>query len=151
MRFPSAITEANPVWEEQRQAGYHSAFRFPFHGKVTPEQRRALADQLLTLPMTSVLFLKHLEEVVIEVDALDHASSRQWLLERHGVTETGVVRCGGLSDSGLYRVDLVNRDGDGDRYWVAHNADVAISRRPQQPHWAGLGRSEYLRGLGGRA
>lgn len=145
MRFPSAIPEAHPVWVELRSAGFHSAFRFPFHGKVTAEQKSALANQLLTLPMTTVLFLKNLEEVVIEVKTSEAHSERQWLLERHRVTEAGVELCGGLTESGLFRVDLVNRDGDGDRYWVAHNADVEIGDHRDGltgPAWEGVDISE---------
>lgn len=141
MRFPSAIYEAHPDWEQLRMDGFHSAFRFPFHGNVTSAQRAALANQLLTLPMTSVLFLKHLEEVVIEVDTSGEHSERQWLLERHRVTRAGVEPCGGLTESGLFRVDLVNRDGDGDRYWIAHNADVLIGEHRDGltgPAWEGV-------------
>jgi hypothetical protein len=141
MRFPSAVTRAQPMWRDLRAAGFHSAFRFPFHDKVTSEQKTALANQLLTLPMTSVLFLKHLEEVVIEVDTLVEHADRQWLLERHRVTENGLEDSGGLTRSGLYRVDLVNRDGYGDRYWIAHNDDVRIDEHRDGltgPAWDGV-------------
>lgn len=145
MRFPSAIGGEHPTWRELRSEGFHSAFRFPFHGKVTAEQKAALANQLLTLPMTSVLFLKHLEEVVIEVNTSTQADEREWLVERHRVTGAGVGRCGGLTESGLFRVDLVNRDGEGDRYWVAHNADVRIGGHRDGltgPAWEGVDISE---------
>lgn len=141
MRFPSKISDTHPVWQSLRNEGYHSAFRFPFHAGVTHQQRAALAEQLLSLPMTSVLFLKHLEEVVIEVATPAEELSRQWLLERHQVTPDGVVPCGGLTKTGLYRVDLVNRDGVGDRYWVAHNADVRIGDHRDGltgPAWEGV-------------
>ncbi|NHW46092.1 DUF3883 domain-containing protein [Paenarthrobacter sp. MSM-2-10-13] len=126
MRFPWAIAEVHKTWDELRAAGYHSAFRFPFHERVSSEQKAALAHQLLNLPMTSVLFLKHLEEVVIEVVTSSEESGRQWLLERHRVTSAGVERCVGLTESGLFRVDVVNREGAGDRYWVAHDGNVRI-------------------------
>ena len=141
MRFPSKITDPHAAWQTLRGEGYHSAFRFPFHDGVTLEQKAALAEQLLSLPMTSVLFLKHLEEVVIEVAMSSRDSSRQWLLERHRVTEDGVVPCGGLTETGLFRVDLVNREGVGDRYWVAHNADVRIGSHREGltgPAWEGV-------------
>ncbi len=141
MRFPSKIDDPHPVWQSLRNQGYHSAFRFPFHAGVTHQQSAALAEQLLSLPMTSVLFLKHLEEVVIEVATSAEESSRQWLLERHQVTVDGVVPCGGLTETGLFRVDLVNRDGIGDRYWVAHNADVRIGDHRDGltgPAWEGV-------------
>jgi len=141
MRFPSKITDPHPVWQSLRDEGYHSAFRFPFHDGVAEEQRAALADQLLSLPMTSVLFLKHLEEVVIEVATSSKESVRHWLLERHKVTPDGVVPCGGLTETGLFRVDLVNRDGDGDRYWVAHDSDVHIGAHRDGltgPAWEGV-------------
>lgn len=145
MRFPSQIAEGKAEWEELQRAGFHSAFRFPFDARVTSDQRHTLATQLLTLPMTSVLFLKHLEEVVIEVDMTGQIGKREWLLERHRVTLSGVQPCVALVDSGLFRVDLINGDGDGDRYWVAHNADVAIGEHREGltgPAWEGVDVSE---------
>lgn len=141
MRFPSAIAEMHKTWHGLQAAGYHSAFRFPFHTRVSAGQRAALAHQLLTLPMTSVLFLKHLEEVVIEVATSSEESDRQWLLERHRVTSAGVERCSGLTESGLFRVDLVNREGAGDRYWVAHDGNVSIGDHRDGltgPAWEGV-------------
>jgi hypothetical protein len=145
MRFPSTITTDYPVWREFREDGFHSAFRFPFHAKVTSEQRAALAHQLLTLPMTSVLFLKHLEEVVIEVQTSAEPGERQWLVERHRVTGEGVESCGGMTESGLFRVDLVNHDDVGERFWVAHNAEVLIREHRDGlagPAWEGVDISE---------
>lgn len=141
MRFPSAIAEVQQSWHQLQADGYHSAFRFPFHQRVSSVQKAALAHQLLTLPMTSVLFLKHLEEVVIEVATSSEESERQWLLERHRVTSAGIERCGGLTESGLFRVDLVNREGEGDRYWVAHDGNVRIGDHRDGltgPAWEGV-------------
>lgn len=145
MRFPSLIVEHQAAWDELREAGFHSAFRFPFDARVTEAERHALATQLLTLPMTSVLFLKHLEEVAIVVDVGGNRSERQWLLERHKVTQSGLEVCAGLTGSGLYRVDLVSADTDGERYWLAHNGDVAIGEHRDGlngPAWEGVGVSE---------
>lgn len=141
MRFPWAIAEGHETWDQLRAAGYHSAFRFPFHERVSSEQKAALAHQLSNLPMTSVLFLKHLEEVVIEVATSSEESDRQWLLERHRVTSSGVERCVGLTESGLFRVDLVNREGKGDSYWIAHDGNVRIGGHRDGltgPAWEGV-------------
>lgn len=145
MRFPSLLNSPHVYWEELRRRGFNTAFRFPFTERVTEEQRALLAEQLLTLSTTSVLFLKHLEEVVIEVDTTANVDDRQWLLERHRVTPESFVRCGSLVESGLYRVDLVNRHGDGDSYWIAHNADVHIGDHRDGlsgPAWEGVDFSE---------
>ncbi len=141
MRFPAPMEHEHETWRELQSAGFHTAFRFPFSGRITEQQRATLAQQLLTLPMTSVLFLKRLEEVVIEVTTSNEQSYRQWLLERHRVTGTGAERCYGLEQTGLYRVDLVNRDGEGDAYWVAHNDGVRIGSHRDGlsgPAWDGV-------------
>ena len=145
MRFPTAITADHPVWRGFREDGFHSAFRFPFHAKVTSDQRAALAYQLLTLPMTSVLFLKHLEEVVIDVQTSAEQEGRQWLLERYRMTSAGAKPCEGMIESGLYRVDLVNQSDVGERYWVAHNSEVLIGEHRDGlagPAWDGVDISE---------
>lgn len=141
MRFPAVIDQPHSTWHELRRAGYRSAFRFPFRRGASADQKTALADQLLSLPMTSVLFLKHLEEVLIEVQNVSRVADRQWLLERHRVTGSGIEACGGLTESGLFRVDLVDRDGASDRYWVAHDGDVPIGGRRDGlsgPAWEGV-------------
>lgn len=141
MRFPSSIAHHDATWGDLQSDGFRTAFRFPFHDRITNDQLAALARQLLTLPMTSVLFLKHLEEVVIEVDTSSENADRQWLLERHRVSDGSIERCNGLDRTGLYRVDLVNKDGEGDRYWVAHNADVQIGDHRDGlsgPAWDGV-------------
>lgn len=141
MRFPSVIGEHCADWQELKSAGFRTAFRFPLSERVTEQQVAALASQLLTLPPTSILFLKHLEEVVIEVETSAKSADRQWLLERYRVTGADVEPCGGLARSGLYRVDLVNRDGEGDRFWVAHNGDVRIGSHRDGltgPAWDGV-------------
>lgn len=145
MRFPTAISADDAVWTEFHKGGFRSAFRFPFHERVTDEQREALALQLLSLPMTSVLFLKHLEEVVIEVDVGGRRRERQWLLDRRRFLNGDFATCDGLTESGLYRVDLVNRDGDGDRYWMAHDSEVTIGPNRDGlsgPAWDGIEVSE---------
>ena len=135
MRFPALLDDPHPGWQGLREQGFHTAFRFPFHSRIGVEQRAALAEQLLTLPTTSVLFLKHLEEVVIEVRLGDRVDDRQWLVERGRVRESGarLEPCGGLTESGLYRVDIVGRDEKDHRFLVAHDADVEIG-----DHRAGL-------------
>ena len=142
MRFPSSITSLNADWNDLKSAGFRTAFRFPFHERIANDGQRAiLARQLLTLRMTSVLFLKHLEEVVIEIDTSTDNADRQWLLERHRVSNGTVKPCNGLHLTGLYRVDLVNKDGQGDRYWVAHNSEVAIGEHRDGlsgPAWDGV-------------
>jgi hypothetical protein len=141
MRFPSSVMEIDPRWRDLQAAGFRTAFRFPFHDRISKDQLAALAHQLLTLPMTSVLFLKHLEEVVIELDTSTTDAGRQWLLERHRVSDGAIERCNGLDQTGLYRVDLVNKDGEGDRYWVAHNAEVEIGDHRDGlsgPAWDGV-------------
>ena len=126
MRFPAPVDVDQPEWQALRGQGFHTAFRFPFHDKLSNEQKSALAHQLLSLSRSTVLFLKHLEEVVIEVRTADVVADRQWLLERHRVSPEGLTLCDGLAESGLYRVDLVDREGEGEGYWIAHDGEVEI-------------------------
>lgn len=145
MRFPRAIDMRQVRWRDLQRDGFRTAFRFPFRKGFTSGQVAALAHQLLTLPATSVLFLKHLEDVLIQVDTAGEKAERQWLLERHRVTENGIESCSGMERSGLYRVDLVDKDEGGDRYWVAHNDEVAIGSHRDGlsgPAWDGVDLTE---------
>ena len=146
MRFPAAIETPHPVWLGWQAKGFHCAFRFPFRPGFGPDQRLTLADQLLTLPTTSVLFLKHLEEITIEVDTSPRHERREWQVERSRATNAGEVRCGGITESGIFRVDLLSLADEAiDSYWVAHDANVPIGAYRDGltgPAWDGVGFSE---------
>ncbi len=129
MRFPALLPAADE-WRQLQEQGYNTAFRFVLREEVTDEDRRELAQQMLALPSTSVLFLKHLEEVRIQVETSGRREERLWLLERSLLADPGTAggtpqRVRGLDASGLYRVDLLERDRSW-RYLVAHDRDVVI-------------------------
>jgi hypothetical protein len=63
MRLPAAVTLEDSYWIEQHGEGIRTLFRFPLRDDLTDERWRGLADRLLHLPITSILFLKHLERV----------------------------------------------------------------------------------------
>ena len=67
MRFPWPV-ETCPEWEDARERGYQTLFRFRFDTRVGAERRARLAEDLLNLPVTTILFLKHLEVLEIHVD-----------------------------------------------------------------------------------
>jgi hypothetical protein len=146
MRFPAAIETPHRVWLDWQAQGFRCAFRFPFRAGFGPDQRVTLADQLLTLPTTSVLFLKHLEEITIEVDTSARHERREWQVERSRVTDVGEVRCGGITESGIFRVDLLSLADEAiDSYWVAHDANVPIGAHRDGltgPAWDGVSFSE---------
>lgn len=147
MRFPSGKFEHHPGWEALRDVEhYSSAFRFPFKAGTTLKQRQHLADQLLAFPMSSVLFLKHLEEVVIDVNLEGRTGRREWLIERSRVLESGEVsRCAGLTSAGLYRIELLDKDGDNHAYWIAHDPNLEIGKFRDGlsgPAWDGVDLTE---------
>ena len=55
------------------------AFRFPFADDLGEDQRSSLADLLLDLPLTTVLFLKHLERVEVEIRKQARQSPGKWI------------------------------------------------------------------------
>jgi hypothetical protein len=145
MRFPERIDQPSARWEAFRREGFHTAFCFPFHDRIAPEHRHSLADRLLTLPVTTVLFLKHLENVRVIVEQRSRQLSREWLVERKKWTGDGWSSCTGFLDSGLYIVDVVRDDDNSRSFLVAHNADVEIGDHRgglSGPAWDGVGLSE---------
>lgn len=127
MRFPARIDEPSGRWEDFRRQGFNTAFRFPFHDRIALEHRHGLADRLLTLPVTTVLFLKHLESISVVVDQGSRQLSREWLVERKKWTGDEWSTCTGFLESGLYIVDIVSDEEDESRsFLVAHDAEVEI-------------------------
>lgn len=145
MRFPERIDQASPRWEAFRGEGFRTAFRFPFHDRLEPEHRQGLADRLLTLPVTTVLFLKHLEHIRVVVDQGSRQLTREWLVERKQWTGAEWTRCTGLHASHLYTVDIVSDDGESWSFLVAHDAEVEIGTHRaglSGPAWDGVELSE---------
>lgn len=146
MRFPERIEQAPARWETFRSEGFHTAFCFPFHDRFAREHRYELAELLLTLPVTTVLFLKHLENIRVVVDQSARQVTREWLVERKKWTNDEWSNCTGLLDSGLYNVDIVTDDDEDSRsFLVAHDADVEIGDHRgglSGPAWDGVELSE---------
>lgn len=147
MRFPAAISapHADPDWVALEADGMNTAFKFPFRGKLTPDHRRTLADRLLTLPLTTVLFLKHLESVVVEVDQTGRSKRREWLIERQVRRHGEWARVSGFGGTEIYRVAVTSSDGDQAAFLVAHDDGVEIGENRvglSGPAWEGVEMTE---------
>lgn len=135
MRFPWVLDLPPPEWLRYRQEGFNTLFRFPFRAGLADDRRALVADMLLSLPVTSILFLKHLEQVDVEIDADGRSERFTWQLRRERRAPDGGWRaCSGLADSGVHRISIATHvPGEAWSFLLAHNADVAIG-----DHRAGL-------------
>ena len=129
MRFPSAILASDERWSNYAADGFNTAFCFPFRDSLDAESRVAVADELMRLPLTTVLFLKHLETVEVRVEQGDRREVRTWLVERERADDTGSAwaRCTGFRGSGVYRVSVAS-DEEVATFLIAHDEDIAIGR-----------------------
>src|SRR5207248_6299522 len=87
MRFPARLSEASSQWSTYQAEGFNTAFRFPFKETIGGEHRAAVADLLLGLPLTTVLFLKHLDEIVVRVEQRARHAHRIWRVRREQFDE----------------------------------------------------------------
>jgi hypothetical protein len=146
MRFPGEVTGTPARWHTLRERGFNTVFHLPFAARMDVGQRRALADRLLQLPLTTVLFLKHLEEIEVTVDQRGRQERRVWRVEREQRTGAGAWRgVTGLSETGIYRVAVTASRGDERVFLVAHDADVEIGAHRSGlsgPAWEGVERTE---------
>lgn len=147
MRFPSAIddADADARWRGLRADAFNTAFAFPFRSDLDPDQRASLAERLLSLPLTTVLFLKHLESVVVEIDQTGRSERREWTVRREILDGDRWVPVPGLGGSGLYRVTVSSTDQDRATFYIAHDANVAIGSNRvglSGPAWEGVDLTE---------
>jgi hypothetical protein len=146
MRFPVPVAESHPRWAAYAAEGFNTAFRFPFRPGLDPEARVAVAELLLGLPLTTVLFLKHLETVEVRVEQRGQEASRTWIVERERrhEPEGTWTASSGFRGSGVYRVSVAGDDA-GATFVVAHDADVPIGGNRvglSGPAWEGVGLTE---------
>lgn len=147
MRFPTLIEDAEDSnrWSRLQDSGLNTAFQFPFRKKLTSEQRQSLTDLLLKLPLTTVLFLKHLESVEVQVDQAGHSKFMEWTVSREMRRNGQWHSVPGLGDSGLYKVTVSSSTQESAAFYVAHDARVAIGPNREGlsgPAWEGVDLTE---------
>lgn len=146
MRFPAEVPEEPTAWIRFREAGFNTAFAFPFASRMETAQRQRLARLLLELPVTTVVFLKHLQEVSVTVDQAGRNESRTWRTTRRRRDPAGVSKpVDGLRESGLYEVEVVGSDQPHVHFLLAHEDSVRIGPHRDGlsgPAWEGVELSE---------
>jgi len=147
MRFPAAIDDPMAVarWTELSERGFNTAFCFPFRDGLDGEQRTALTDRLVGLTLTTILFLKHLETVTVEIDQMGREEQREWSVAREHLDGDRWVPVPGFDRSGRFRVGVNSSDGESATFLVAHDADVEIGSNRvglTGPAWDGVERTE---------
>lgn len=133
MRFPSALHEVPQEWRDAQARGIRTLFRFPLRQDMGPGQRDELAQRLINLPVTAILFLKHLERIEIDIETSQRAQALHWTILRSVRDAASWRPIEGLSQTGLYRVQVEADDGDQHEFLVAHGDDLEIG-----PHRGGL-------------
>lgn len=125
-RFPWPVDRVPAEWAEMRAAGMQTAFRFPLRSKITPEQQAWLADALISLPVTTLLFLKHFRRVEFAVRRGGEQVDTAWSVTRERLSGGRDGPATNGFDTGVYRVVLRPDRGDAQEFLLAHDGDIAI-------------------------
>jgi len=127
MRFPTPVTGATSRWAEYQADGFNTAFCFPFRDSLDAEHRTAVGEILLGLPVTTVLFLKHLERIDVRVVQGSRAISRTWRVQRERWDDAGTSWSAvtGFDGSGIYRVTVTD-GAQTATFLLAHDDEVTI-------------------------
>ena len=109
MRLPWPLKQEPEGWKAAQADGLQVLFRFPIRPGLSEAQRIVLARRLLDLPVTAVLFLKHLDDVEVDVDTTPVKGHFRWRLARERMQNGGWVGVPGFGESGVYRVRVTRR------------------------------------------
>jgi hypothetical protein len=126
-RFPYDVASDQAAWRELCARGFRTAFRFPFRSTDKNEQRKRLETDLIHLPVSSLLFLKRLRVVEIEIVGDGSGFQTVWRVRRarQGVQEpTSVAEV--IPDSGVYTISLSNGLDEEFSFVVAYDGDIPI-------------------------
>ena len=141
MRFPWPLTDEPDTWATMRQRGINTLFRFPLRADLTQDQRALLKDRLLSLPVTAILFLKHLERVEVSVEQANHRATMAWSIARQQWIGDAWQPCPGFAETGVYRVEIKSDQDERWTFVLAHDADITIGDHRgglSGPAWAGI-------------
>ena len=125
-RFPWPANREDAEWERLRQRGMNTAFRFPLRDKMNVEQRDRLATVLRELPVTSLVFLKNIGRVEVDIRRSNETISFAWSVHRQHADNLGWTDVHGFSDSGDYLVTLAPDTGAIETFVLAYDSDIAI-------------------------
>ena len=125
-RFPWPANREDAEWARLRERGMNTAFRFPFRNKINEEQRDRLATVLRELPITSLVFLKHIGRVEVEIKRSIETRVFGWSVHRQQAGDSGWKDVTGFAELGDYRVTLRPDNGSIETFVLAYDADIAI-------------------------
>ena len=126
MRFPQTVSEPPAEWEHARADKRRTLFRFPLRSNIEGTRHRQLADRLLKLPVTAIVFLKHLEQIDVEVDTAGRKARIRWEITRERRTEDGWAKVPALGEPGIYRITVGSAEVDERQFLVAHDNNLEI-------------------------
>lgn len=128
MRFPWPLDggEEPREWAAARASGINTLFQFPLRADLPGDQWEVLADRLFNLPVSTVLFLKHLERVEVIIEGREGARRREWTVVRELKVGDAWEPAPGFVESGVYRVSVDSDREVAGQFLVAHDADVEI-------------------------
>ena len=125
-RFPWPVDSEPQQWKELRARGMNTAFRFPLPAKMTAQQRDAIAVALQSLPVTSLVFLKHLGRVEVVIRTSRISQSLAWTVNRYRIDDSGSTQVSEFSEPGTYRVALIPDDGIAETFLLAYESQIEI-------------------------
>ena len=125
-RFPWPIEREPKQWKDLRARGMNTAFRFPLPAKMTAQQRDAIVSALQNLPVTSLMFLKHLGRVEVSIQTSDISRTSAWTVQRYFIGDSGTHQVSEFSNPGTYRVVLTPDNGDVETFLLAYESQIQI-------------------------
>lgn len=125
-RFPWPVQEEPDEWKRMRDVRINTAFRLPFHGNMSPEQKAGLERAILNLPISSLLFLKNLEKIEVDIRTCTTKEGYSWTISREFFDGSSWEAVSGFQESGMYKVNLSSDAGATETFLVAHDGDIRI-------------------------
>ena len=125
-RFPWKLEHESARWNELRSRGMQTAFCFPFRSRMTRERRAGLARALREIPVTSLVFLKHLARVAVSINTRDEVHSYAWNARRQSLADFEDAGDSRISGARSIRVDLTSDSDESETFVVAHDEGIEI-------------------------
>lgn len=125
-RFPWSVSRDSALLLALGFGSCPTVFRFPFKSAFSVKHREQLARSLMHLPLTSLIFLKHLKKVEVCIQFPALTENLTWTVSRQFYQDDRWQPVNGFNGLGIYQIHVKGPKGIEETFAMAYDPDIPM-------------------------